>query len=207
MRFLNGALLLAVATSSPTADDWPAAHVKTVFSEDGGRFVRIIPGDNVAATIGFKGARSGKNGRAEFYLRQKDRSYRLIADIVLPNPVAPVEALLSNAGSLITFDNWHNIGYGKAVVIYDARARIVRSYELEQLYAREQIDRIPTSTSSRWWRCTPHHFVEPREQLRVYAPEFSGGYFVFDLQTGGFTYTPGSAPCQAPVGPLSATIR
>ena len=207
MRFLNGALLVAVATASPATDDWPAARVKTVFSEDGARFVRIIPGDNIGATIGFKGARSGKNGRAEFYVRQKDRSYKLTADILLPNPVAPVEALLSNGGSLITFDNWHNIGYGKVVVIYNATAQIVRAYDLEQLYPREQVGRIPMSTSSRWWRCTPHHFVEPREQQHVYAPEFAGGYFVFDLQTGGFTYTAGSAPCQAPVGPLSATIR
>lgn len=207
MRFLSGALGVVVAATSLATDDWPAARVKTVFSDDGARFVRIIPGDNLGATVGFKGARSGRNGRGEFYLRQNDRSYKRTADILLPNPVAPVEALLSNSGSLITFDNWHNMGYGKAVVIYNAKGGIVRAYDLEQLFTRGQIDRMPTSVSSRWWRCAPHHFVEPRDQRHVYVPEFSGGYFVFDLQTGEFTHTAGSAPCQAPSGPLSTTSR
>jgi hypothetical protein len=207
MRILEVVLLLAVTMSHPAVDDWPAARVKNVFSEDGGHFVRIIPGDNLGATVGFRGAKKGRNARAEFYARQKDRSYRLISEAQLPNPIAPVEALLSNAGLLITFDNWHNVGYGKAVVIYNARGSVVRSYELEQLFAAEKVSQVPASESSRWWRCAPIHFVEPQEQRSVYVPEFSGGYFVFDLARGGMTHTAGAAPCQASAVPFSVNIR
>jgi len=49
--------------------------------------------------------------------------------------------------------------------------------------------------------------VEPVAQRHVYVPEFSGGYFVFDLQTGGVRYTAGNAPCQWPEGPFSTTSR
>ena len=182
--------------STPVADDWPAARVKNVFSDDGTRFVRLIPGDNLGATVGFKGAASGRNGRAEFYVRQKDRSYKLVADVQLANPIAPVDALVSNTGMLITFDNWHNVGYGKVVVIHNERGRVVRAYELEQVFPKETIDRVPTSESSRWWRCAPIHFVNPQDQRQVYVPEFSGGYFIFDLSSGRATHTPGQAPCQ-----------
>ena len=192
---LKGTLFLVIALGLG-ADDWPAPRVKNVFSDDGTHFVRITPGNNLGATVGFKGARRGRNARAEFYVRQKDRSYRLIADATLPNPIAPVEALLSNDGLLITFDNWHNAGYGKVAVVYDARGTVVRSYELEQLYASEKVTHVPTSESSRWWRCAPIHFVEPTEQKSVHVAEFSGGYFVFELATGAVTYMAGSAPCQ-----------
>ena len=206
MNFFKSVILVALTAASP-ADDWPAARVKNVFSEDGARFVRITPGDNIGATVGFKGAKKGRNGRAEFYVRQRDRSYTLIADVELPNPVAPVDALLSNTGSLITFDNWHNVGYGKVVVIYDARGAIVRAHDLEHLYPREKVGRVPMSVSSRWWRCAPLGDVELQAQRRVYVPEFSGGYFIFDLQTGGFEYSAGTAPCQRPAGPFSVTVR
>jgi hypothetical protein len=204
-RILKGALLVALAAYPP--DDWPAARAKGVFSGDGTHFVRIVPGDNLGATVGFQGAPNGRNARAEFYARQRDRSYRLISDVLLPNPIAPVEALLSNAGLLITFDNWHNVGYGKVVVIYNERGSVVRSYALEQVYSSEDVSRVPTSESSRWWRCAPPHFVEPDEQRHVYVPEFSGGYFVFDLQTGAVTHTAGSTPCSQSVGAFSLTSR
>jgi hypothetical protein len=41
--------------------------------------------------------------------------------VTLKNPVAPVDTLLSNAGYLVTFDNWHNAGYGQVVAIYGPR--------------------------------------------------------------------------------------
>jgi hypothetical protein len=207
MHFLKGALFLALATTSPVADDWPAARVKNVFSDDGSRFVRITPGNNLEATVGFKGASTGRNSRGEFYVRQRDRSYKLIADVALPNPIAPVEALMNNDGLLITFDNWHNVGYGKVVVIYDATGAVVRAYDLDQLYPREKLGRVPTSVSSRWWRCAQLGYVDSQEQRHVHVPEFSGGSFVFDLQTGRFTYTTGTAPCRPPAGPLSVTGR
>ena len=76
-----------------------------MFSEDGRRFVRVVPGTAVGDSVGFAGAPKGAPARGEFYARQDDRSYRLVADVALANPVAPVAALVSNAGYLITFQD------------------------------------------------------------------------------------------------------
>ncbi len=123
----------------------------------------------------------------------------------LLNPIAPVDLLLSNAGYLITFDNWHNLGYGKAVAIYGPSGKPLASWQLEQLYTRDQLDAIKKSVSSRWWRCSPFHFVDLDEQTKVYVRESLGGYFVFQLPAGKFTYFKGTADCQPSAAPFSAT--
>lgn len=186
------------------ADDWPGPRAMTVFSEDGARFVRVTPGESLGDSVGFAGAKLGAYARALFYERQTDRSYRLTAAVALLNPVAPVDLLLSNTGHLITFDNWHNLGYGKVAAIYDPTGKPVASWGLEQLYAPDQLGSIKQSVSSRWWRCSPFHFVDPHEQTKVHVRESLGGYFVFELLAGTFTYFKGTAECQPPVHPFSA---
>jgi hypothetical protein len=109
MRARDWAVLAAVATLWPVprldADDWPGPRVVTVFSEDGHHFVRVTAGNDLGDTHGFAGAGKGAAARAEFYERQPDRSYRLVAEVDLLNPVAPVDMLLSDRGFLVTFDN------------------------------------------------------------------------------------------------------
>jgi hypothetical protein len=130
----------------------------------------------------------------------------LIADGVLANPVAPLAALVSNTGHLITFDNWHNAGYGAVVAIYEPSGRAVRSWRLEDLYDAGRVGTIPRSVSSRWWRCMPMGFLDPATQRQVSVAERLGGTFVFTLAAGAMTYSPGRAPCATPAGPLSATF-
>src|SRR6476469_6380884 len=101
-------------TSSGLADDWPAATTQNVFSENGRYFVRILPGESVGDSVGFSGAPKGRFAHAEFYARGANRAYELVADTALQNPVSPTDALVTNSGFLVTFDNWHNLGYGKA---------------------------------------------------------------------------------------------
>jgi hypothetical protein len=189
--------LLTIWPCSVTADEWPAAKVQQIFSGNGLRFVRIVPGEGYGDTVGFKGSKTGAYARGEFYEKQPDRSYKLTADVALQNPVAPVEVLLSNRGYVLTFDNWHNAGYGKVVAIYRPNGELVRAYELEALYSAKQIEAIRTSGSSRWWRCRPFGFVDPDEQTKVYVSDHFGGTFVFDLSTGIHEYQPGRATCQS----------
>jgi hypothetical protein len=118
MRAFIAILVLAAVAF---ADDRPAAQIQNIFSADGQHFVRIIPGQNLADTVGFAGSPKGVNARGEFYVRQRDRSYKLAADVYLQNPISPVEAILTDTGYLVTFDNWHNFGYGKVVAIYRPR--------------------------------------------------------------------------------------
>ena len=201
------AFALLISSASPSADDWPAARIATVFSEDGSRFVRIIPGESVGDLIGFEGSKRGAYARALYYEIQPDRSYRLVVESSLMNPVAPVDMLLSNSGYLIAFDNWHNVGYGKVVAIYGPDGEPVASWELDRLYDKSRIRSITMSVSSRWWRCAPFHFVDLKEQTKVYVRESLGGYFVFELPTGKFEYFGGTQKCQRPGGPLSATFH
>lgn len=189
-------LFIGVFASSLQADDWPAARVNQVFSDNGNYFVRIVPGNNYSETIGFKGAPKGEPARAAFYARQADRSYKLVAEVPLHNPVAPVDALVNNEGYLLTLDNWHNVGYGKIVAIYRPNGDSVVAYELGELYKPEQIDRISVSKSSRWWRCKPFGYVDTDKQSRVYVMEQLGGTFTFELMAGRYQYLPGHATCR-----------
>jgi hypothetical protein len=196
-RMMVFVAVLAIMPFSVSADEWPAATVVHVFSGNGRHFVRIIPGESYGDTVGFKGSKKGIYARGEFYEKQPDRSYKLIADVALQNPVAPVESLLSNRGHLLTFDNWHNAGYGKVIAIYTPNGELVRAYDLNTLYSPKQIETIPASVSSRWWRCKPFGFVDPDEQTKIYVFEHFGGTFVFDLSTGKHEYQPGRATCQS----------
>ena len=77
-------LCAGLSVSSLYADEWPAARVTQIFSDNGRYFVRIVPGNNYGDTIGFKGSPKGDPARGEFYARQSDRSYRLVADVAPP---------------------------------------------------------------------------------------------------------------------------
>jgi hypothetical protein len=156
-----------------------------VHSDNGRYFVRITPGP----------ANQSSHARGEFYKRHADRSYKLVADKALPHPVAPVEALMSNDGRLITFDNWHRVGFGKVVVIYKPDGQVLRAFDLEDLYDQEKIEKIPRSVSSRWWRCPPMSYSDPDGQTLVYTMERFGGSWQFDLNTGAHRYFPGGASC------------
>ena len=173
------------------ADDWPQARPITIFTETAARFLRIVPGRSIGDVFGFRGAPKGPYATAEMYARQPDRSYRFTGAATLVNPVAPVNALLAPDGGFITFDNWHNLGYGKVVAIYRADGTPVRSYTLEDLYRGRDLTRVPTSESSRTWRCAPFFFVTP-DGREAYTREFLGGEFVFSMTDGSFRYAPGA---------------
>ena len=188
-----GALLFARVL---LADDWPGQQVMNIFSDDGSHFVRILPGESLGDTFGFAGAAKGAYAKAELYERQPNRSYALVADIQLVNPIGPIEAMLANSGHLITFDNWHNAGYGKVIALYDPRGKLIKAYELEQLYDEARLGKIPMSISSRWWRCRHMGWVDPPQQTKVFVFEHLGGNFAFRFADGGFEYSPGEAECQ-----------
>jgi hypothetical protein len=198
-------LALATAACSTHADDWAAPRTMNVFSKSGHYFARIVPGNSIGDTFGFAGEKKGKFAIAELFARQPDRSYRLVADVALLNPVAPVDALVSDNGYLVTFDNWHNLGYGKVAAVYGPDGKLVRAYELAELYGAKRLAQIPHSMSSRHWRCAPL-YLNPDERS-AYTAEVLGGEFVLELATGAIRYFPGQRKeCAPPPGPLSVTM-
>lgn len=187
-------LLTAVLTLqgfTGLADQWIAPKPQHALSKNGKYLVRILLGESLGDTVGFAGSKKGAYARGEFYEQQTDHSYKLMADVALQNPIAPVGLLLSDRGVLVTFDNWHNAGYGKVVAIYTVTGAVLRSYELETLYPAAQVEKIPQSVSSRHWLSSNYGFFPGSDENTAYAYDFRGGLFLFDLTTGGYEYLAG----------------
>ena len=148
--------------------------------------MRVIPGESLGDTVGFAGGKKGKYAAAEFYRRHQDRSYRLVAEAILLNPVAPVEFFVSNDGRLAVIYNWHNVGYGKVISIYDSRGKVVQSYELSDHLQDEEIKALGRSVSSTYWRNGPAYIRQDQKTLLITVK--SGADFLFGLETGRVKY-------------------
>jgi hypothetical protein len=179
-------LIVLFGTLPAVADSWARPQTTEVFSASREYFARVIPGESLGDTFGFAGAKTGRYASAELYRRSADRSYKLIAEFPLPHPVAPVAFFVSDHGRLATIDNWHNLGYGKVVAIFDPRGRLVRSYELADLFLKEEIEAFPRSVSSIHWREGPLYVRQDQTTLLVTVR--SGADFLFGLASGAFKY-------------------
>ncbi len=175
-------------------DSWAAATPIAVASPDGDRLVRVEPGDSLGDTVGFAGANKGSFARATYYFRNEaEDTYNPIRSIDLKNPISPVDVHLNNAGVLVTLDNWHNMGYGSVIVIFDRDGRLLKSYELEDIYSENRINEILHSVSSRWWRCQS---VKPWiNDGEFWLMDSFGGEFRFDLNNGSYEYEKFGGKC------------
>ncbi|ATY33648.1 hypothetical protein CVN68_18150 [Sphingomonas psychrotolerans] len=86
--------------------------------------------------------------------RLPDGRWERIWSRALVNDVAPVDALVSDGMDyVVTFDNWHSIGYGDdAIVIYDIANGGVRTFSVEKLLGTDYFAALPHSVSSVQWR-------------------------------------------------------
>jgi hypothetical protein len=189
MRTATALALLVTAFLSlqaAIADSWPAATVKAVVSPDGKTIVRVIPGGNIGDTYGFAGAPKGEFASAQWFRFRANR-YEVYQTAPLLNPVAPIHVAVANDGTVITLDNWHNVGFGYVVVIYSPDGNMRKRYRLEDLYPPSEIEKIKRSVSSRWWRCAGgDSLVERNGTVQVDAA--LGGRFTFQLESGSYTF-------------------
>ncbi len=186
IKYLVGIALAVFVGLEAQADDWAGPQTREVFSEARDYFIRVIPGESLGDTFGFAGSRKGKFATAEFYHRSPDRSYKLTAETVLLNPIAPVQFFVSDDGRLATVDNWHNVGYGKIVSIYDSRGKVIRSYELSDLFQPNEIKGFPHSVSSIHWRKGPVYIRQDQKTLLITVK--SRADFLFGLESGQYKY-------------------
>ena len=186
MRLASLLLLLGLlAPAAARADDWPGPQIREVFSESRDYFVRVVPGRSIGDSFGFRGMQKGPWAEAEFYRREPDRSYRLVAEATLKNPMAPADFFVSNDGYLATVDNWHNVGYGKVVTLYDRVGKLVRAYDLADLFPAADIKAFPRTPSSIEWRAGPAFVRGDQRTLLISA---HGGDFVFALDSGEYKF-------------------
>lgn len=84
----------------------------------------------------------------------------------LINKVCPVNAYLSNdAQYMVTFDNWHSMGFGADVMVYyDNQGNLLKRHSLQDI-SPFPIDAYPRSVSSIWWRCDVQFADDKRIQI------------------------------------------
>lgn len=185
------------------SDDWVGPYEREVFSPSGNLKVRIVPGKSYGDQFGFLGAPKGPYATAELYSKSGMDSYKPTRSFTLLNPVAPVDVFLTDSGRVITLDNWHNMGYGKVVVLYDLSGSVIRAYSLQDLFAPTDIKQFRRSVSSIRWRQALSSFsperiggkvsntwkgpkLSIRQRAICIATETTVGNLEFSLETGEF---------------------
>jgi hypothetical protein len=182
-------VILLCATAGIRADDWPGPVVKEVFSHSREWFVRVTPGTSIGDTYGFASAPKGPYAKAEFYRRQADRSYRLVAERSLVNPIAPFDFFVTDRGYLATIDNWANLGYGKIAAFYSPTGDLIKALELKDLFSAEEIGRFDHSVSSIWWRKTEAApYVRQGQQSLYLALDDKGTELIFETESGAWQF-------------------
>lgn len=177
------ALTLYFLFGSALADSWPAAKVAGVASPSGQVVVRVLPGKSLGDVYGFGGESKGEPASAIFYRLGANNAYVQLQKIFLLNPVAPVFITVTDDGELVTLDNWHNMGLGKVVVVYRPDGQILRSYDLPQIYTEAEIQKIPKTVSSFWWRCPMPPILEPHTST-LELQDILGNNIEINLKTG-----------------------
>ncbi len=185
--------LLGLA-SVATADSWSEPTVQGRASRNGDYVVRIVPGKSVGDVLGFAGAAKGAYAQAEWY-RHTGGTYQKTGVVTLLNPVAPTQFHVSDNGTLVTLDEWHNIGTGNVVVIYAPSGVLLKRYRLSDLYPADTIKKFPTTVSSIHWRCQGSDYVSGATVFGV--SDTRGGFLSFDLGSGEAHYRPDAGLCAA----------
>jgi hypothetical protein len=180
------ALALCLLSAHTRADSWPSAQASGIASPNGQVVVRVVPGTNFGAVYGFSGAEKGPSATAIYYRLGASDAYVRYQAITLLNPVAPIFTAVSDDGELVTLDNWHNMGWGKTVVVYRPDGKVQRSYELAQMYSEAERNKISQSVSSIWWRCPMSPVLEARtSSVKLY--DVLGNIVEINLKTGVLT--------------------
>lgn len=157
--------LLAGTFASARADSWNPPKKEKYYSPNKKYYLEVTPKklesqlkyfedkvegrEDAGALKNVKGNRA----RASFYARRADGGYSKMREFPLVNEVSPVSALVSGKGDyVVTFDNWHSVGYGDdVVVIYRSDGALVKKFSLADLLTEGDIETLPRSVSSIWW--------------------------------------------------------
>jgi len=182
-------LALLLACLPALGDSWASATQAGVSSPSGQIIVRVIPGTSIGDVHGFAGAPKGKFAAGLYYRLSEAGEYVRYQEVALVNPVAPVFIAVSDSGELVTLDNWHNMGMGKAVVVYRPDGQVLRSWELSQIYGKDELQKMPISVSSVWWRCALPPVLQARPSLLGFH-DVLGNLVDVDLKTGAVSKRP-----------------
>ncbi len=161
-------LLLWVLLATPAlADSWLPPEVRAYASADGAWKLTIYPRELTNQLDYFRDKVDGKPNAGGVpgdsrkspighMQRKQDGQWRTVWKAPLVNDVAPVDAVVSNLGTSVTFDNWHSVGWGDdAVVFYAADGSRLREFGLTAFLPGFYVNALPRSVSSIHWRGEP----------------------------------------------------
>lgn len=148
------------------------------YSANKNYFIEIIPRhlESQSKYSGVKAKRNepagskttGQNSycKGTLYQRSAAGTYLQRWSKALSNDVAPLNALVSDDGAyVVTFDNWHFVGFGDdVVVIYDGAGQTVKKLALKDIVPESEIMRMPMSVSSIFWG-GEHYLDQDHSQL------------------------------------------
>ncbi len=180
------AFCLLVCAEHARADSWMPARTQKYVSSDEQTQAVVVPRPLRGNLVFFEDKVKGRapagqaTGSAQVhpmvYIRRRadDGRWMPVREWPLINDVAPVHALVANGGKyLVTFDNWHMLGHGNdAIVIYDARGRLIRKYALSDFLPASYIETLPSTVSSIHWQGTHDFLDEVTLLLQVVEPSF-----------------------------------
>lgn len=169
-------LLIIFVCVAVRADSWMLPEKRKYYSADKKYCVEVIPKklesqlaffeDKSAGRNDAGAAKGVKNNRAKaiVYFRGSI-GYSKTAEFPLLNEVSPVNALISGDGRyVVTFDNWHMVGYGdNVVVIYRADGTLIRKFSLDDLFTEGDIRSFKHTVSSIWWG--DNHYIDDKKQI------------------------------------------
>lgn len=165
-RLLLILFLILTASSFAWADTWALPKKETVCSQNKKFCFKVIPKKLKNQLEYFEDKVAGKENagvddrvqknlaRGIFYRRDDNGALRKRWEIKLVNEVAPVSILVSDAGDhVVTFDNWHSVGYGDdVVVIYEgSTGRLIKKLGLTDFLTEHDVSQLSHSASSIWW--------------------------------------------------------
>ena len=141
MKFFVALFAVAVA-SVGFADSWSLPTVLTVSSTNGDVLVRVEPSRDDASpqalVFDYDTHAEAYILRSKFTLRNRMSPYRL--------------AVSPQAARIVAVEEYGSLGYGSdSIVIYDGSGHLLWRWSLSDIFTKDEIARIPSSTSSRWW--------------------------------------------------------
>lgn len=175
---LLGMLFSLLLATSAFADSWLPPSVRSYSSANGEWKLTIYPRgltsqldyfkDKVDGTPNAGGVPGDTQASPIGHMQRKQGGrWQTAWKAPLANDVSPVEAVVSNHGTSVTFDNWHSVGWGDdAVVFYATDGTQIRKFGLAAFLPKHYINAVPRSVSSIHWRGKPR-IDEPERQLVI----------------------------------------
>ena len=172
-------LLVIGAFTSAHADSWRLPKKEKYYSPNKKYYLEVTPKKLESQLKYFEDKVEGRNNagalkgvkenqaKGEFYARRANGGYSKKWEFPLLNEVSPVSALVSSVGDyVVTFDNWHSVGYGDdVIVIYRSNGTLVKKFGLEDLLTEGDIETLPHSISSIWWG--GEHYIDEANGILV----------------------------------------